>query len=177
MKGKIFVLIFLILLLLGGVVWLVVLHLEESQKESIEAPFLDTVSIKKTLSRPGIVGIKKEEEPPKMGESSFQEIREKRSQEGSFKEKISQRVKILLPERNPFLTRAEEIFFSQKPKMEVIDYLNISAIFYSPPRSYAIIDGRIVREHDFVDGKRVERIEEEAIILSDEHREYIIYLK
>ena len=77
------------------------------------------------------------------------------------KEPIGLRIK-----RNPFLTMEEEEPFRHK-RGEVVSYLNLSAIFYSPPYSYAIVNGRIVKKGDLIDGKEVTEINPEEIVLND----------
>jgi len=76
--------------------------------------------------------------------------------------------------RNPFLT-PEERFELQKKELK---HLRLSAIFVSDKFSYAIVDGRIIKENDIIEGKKVIRIEREGIILRDSQgREYVIRLK
>lgn len=78
-------------------------------------------------------------------------------------------------ERNPFLTSEEEEMFKMG---EIIDYLNLSAIFYSPHYSYAVIDGRIIKEKDIIDNKEVILIKPEKVILEDSQRNrYVIKIK
>lgn len=78
---------------------------------------------------------------------------------------------------NPFLTIEEENSLMQDEK-EGIDYLTISAIFYIPGRSTAIINGRIVREQDLIDNKQIFAINRESVILRDaRNREYVVKVK
>ncbi|RKY38390.1 MAG: hypothetical protein DRP72_01875 [Candidatus Omnitrophota bacterium] len=81
------------------------------------------------------------------------------------------------PLRNPFLTKEEEQLFGKK-KREVIENLNLSAIFYSPRKeSYAIIDGQVVKKDDIIDGKEVIGITPEEVILKDSQgREFSLKL-
>jgi len=78
--------------------------------------------------------------------------------------------------RNPFLTHNEEKEFGAKK--EAIGYLNLSAVFYAPGHSYAVINGRIVREKDTIDNKKIVNINPESVILKDgAGAEYIIEMK
>ena len=76
--------------------------------------------------------------------------------------------------RDPFLTSEERLEFQRKE----LKHLRLSAIFVSDKSSYAIVDGKIVKENDIIEGKKVIRIERERIILKDSQgREYVIRLK
>lgn len=87
--------------------------------------------------------------------------------------------------KNPFLSWEEEqallnpqASVNQTKKVVVLDSLKISAIFCSPvpAQSYAIVDGRIVRENDEIANKKIVQIKEEEIILTDKNAEYIVRL-
>lgn len=78
---------------------------------------------------------------------------------------------------NPFLTKEEEQAFGELGKAIPIDYLHLSAILYSPLRSRAIIDGRILEIGDYIDNKEVIEIQPEAVILKDAQSQYIVRLK
>lgn len=79
--------------------------------------------------------------------------------------------------RNPFLTEEEERALSRDAK-EIIDYLEVSGIFYSGKSSYAIIDGRIMKEKDFIDNKEITRIGREEVVLRDSgNNEYIVKIR
>jgi len=76
--------------------------------------------------------------------------------------------------RDPFLTQKERFEFQKKE----LKHLRLSAIFVSDKSSYAIVDGRIIKENDIIEDKKVIRIERERIILKDyQGREYVIRLK
>jgi hypothetical protein len=94
-------------------------------------------------------------------------------------EKVSKTspVSIAVSQKNPFLTSEEEVFFKDKDNRVVINYLDLSAIFYSPPKSYAIINGQIFKEGDIVDNKRIEKIEPERVVLKAATGEYLLNLK
>lgn len=78
---------------------------------------------------------------------------------------------------NPFLTVEEDKMFVGAGYRESLD-LELSAIFYSPAGSKAIIDGKICREGDVIDNKTVTEINQQKVILKDERgSEYIIRLK
>ncbi len=81
--------------------------------------------------------------------------------------------------RNPFMTsEEEELFKKEGTGVGVIDYLNLSGSFHSPGYSYAIIDGRIVKENDIIDNKKIVKIGKEEVILKDSYgNEYSIKTK
>jgi hypothetical protein len=86
----------------------------------------------------------------------------------------SSKISKLLSLRNPFLTQEERNKFQR----EELKHFRLSAVFISDKSSYAVVDGRIVRENDFVEDKRIIRIERNQIILKDrQDREYVIRLK
>ena len=85
---------------------------------------------------------------------------------------------------NPFLTKEEEEIFKYSEVRTPIDYLNLSAIFYSAEsnKSMAIIDGEILGEGQTIDNKKIVKIQPKAVILEDVQRtyfqkQYIIRLK
>jgi DNA-binding transcriptional MerR regulator len=78
---------------------------------------------------------------------------------------------------NPFLAPEEEDFLKSQEGKLVINYLKLTAVFYSPPSSRAIIDGKIFKEGDIVDNKQIVKINPEEIILKDTKGEYIISMK
>ena len=89
---------------------------------------------------------------------------------------VSRGEKRVLLGRNPFLTLDEEKEFSGGRK--IINYLTLSAVFYAPGHSYAIIDGHIVKEKDTIDNKEIIRINPESVILRDAlGAEYIVRAK
>ncbi|MCG2711369.1 MAG: general secretion pathway protein GspB [Candidatus Omnitrophica bacterium] len=77
---------------------------------------------------------------------------------------------------NPFLSAMERINFGAETK-EIIDYLTVTAIFHSEANSHAVIDGRVLREKDEIDGKEIVKIEPEEVILRDANGEYVLRLK
>jgi len=78
---------------------------------------------------------------------------------------------------NPFLTPEEEEFFKGVPNRVNIDYLNLSAIFYSPLEGKAVIDGRIYKKGDIVDNKKIIEISPEEVILNDGEGGYVLKMK
>jgi mannose/fructose/N-acetylgalactosamine-specific phosphotransferase system component IIB len=78
---------------------------------------------------------------------------------------------------NPFLSEKEEDALKSKEGKVEISYLNVAAIFYAPPYSKAIIEGRVVGEGDILDNKEIIKIEPEEIILKDTQGEYIIQMR
>ena len=78
---------------------------------------------------------------------------------------------------NPFLTPYEEEVFKNTANRLSLDYLNLSAIFYSPSGSQAVIDGRIYKAGDIVDNKKIIEIKTEEVILKDEQGEYTLKMR
>jgi hypothetical protein len=79
---------------------------------------------------------------------------------------------------NPFLSREEEREFADVGKAVPIEYLTLSAIFYSTTgQSKAIINGRILQIGSTIDGKEITQIRPKAVILKDVTAEYILRLK
>lgn len=76
--------------------------------------------------------------------------------------------------KNPFLTKEEEASFAK----EFINYMRLTGVFTSTAYSYAIIDGRIVKESDSIDNKKVTKINREEVILEDSYgKEYVVTMK
>lgn len=76
--------------------------------------------------------------------------------------------------KNPFLSESEEYEYA-KEELELITYLNLTAVFRSSGRAYAVVNGRIVREKDILDNKEIVRISREEIILKDfQGKEYVV---
>jgi len=94
---------------------------------------------------------------------------------------ISSRMAIIKAEGtvrvNPFLTIEEEGLFKALDGATSIDYLNLSAIFYSPGASKAIINGYVLEVNDSVDGKKVTDIESDRVILKDSEGKYVVMLR
>ena len=67
---------------------------------------------------------------------------------------------------NPFLTWEEEEEV-EKDRRVPLDYLRLSAALHSKGVSYAVIDGRIVKEGSLVDNKEVVKIGAEEVTLKD----------
>jgi len=86
-------------------------------------------------------------------------------------------------ERNPFLTAVEEKKFQdelgRRDIVEISGALTLSAVFYSPySSSYAVINGRVLRERDKIDGKEIVKISGEDVFLKDsEGKEYFVKVK
>jgi hypothetical protein len=79
--------------------------------------------------------------------------------------------------KNPFLRESEESVFDSAKDRLPVTYLNLSAIFYSPGASAAIIDGRFFKEGDTVDNKKIVTISAEEVILKDAQSVYVLKLK
>lgn len=67
---------------------------------------------------------------------------------------------------NPFLTLQEEDFFGQDYSDELTN-LKLSGLFFSPGNSYAVIDGKVVREKEMIYDKEVVRITDKDVMLKD----------
>lgn len=78
---------------------------------------------------------------------------------------------------NPFLTLEEEESFKDLGEAIPIDYLNLSAIFYSPGASKVIINGYVLELNDNIDGKKVIDIQPNKVTLKDDEGEYVIRLR
>jgi hypothetical protein len=99
---------------------------------------------------------------------------------GSSEEKTSvQEKKEKEPEgrKNPFLRESEEDIFKSTQDRLLITGLNLSAVFYSPGASAAIIDGQFYKEGDTVDNKRIVTISAEEVVLKDAQSVYVLRLK
>jgi len=82
-----------------------------------------------------------------------------------------------VPVANPFLSLEEKEAMKSGGLQKGIDYLNITAIFYSPGSRMAVVDGKVVKEGDIIDNKKITAIQSEAIVLKDFEGEYILQLK
>ncbi|OQX80200.1 MAG: hypothetical protein B6D56_05605 [Candidatus Omnitrophica bacterium 4484_70.1] len=100
----------------------------------------------------------------------FEEVRKKKGYEEEDEKVVSFR-------ENPFLTWEEEIDLSKTKRRKVLDYLTLSAIFYSSKNSFAVIDGHILKEGDMIDDKKIVRIEPKKVVLKNEEGEYVVFLK
>lgn len=81
-------------------------------------------------------------------------------------------------EVNPFLSQEElELFKDIDTSSIPIDYLNLTAIFYSPPDSKAVIEGRIYKKGDILDNKMITEIKPEEVFLEDTQSKYILRIK
>jgi hypothetical protein len=76
---------------------------------------------------------------------------------------------------NPFLTLKEAKALVEMGNAIPLDYLNVSAIFYSAVNSQnrAIIDGKILVPGDSIDNKQVIKIDPEDVILEDSQGQYV----
>ena len=72
------------------------------------------------------------------------------------------------PEKeNPFFTKEEEESFKKQDNKIPLTHLVVSAIFYRPDNSKAIINGRVLSEGDTIENKEIVRIEPEEVILKE----------
>jgi hypothetical protein len=78
---------------------------------------------------------------------------------------------------NPFLTLEEEMAIRSQPDAIPINYLILTAIFYSPANSRAIVDGEILKKGDFIDNKEIINISPEEIILKDNNSRYVLKMR
>lgn len=95
--------------------------------------------------------------------------------DGFSSESQNEEKEVLSIENNPFLTFDEEESFSPLIYRETIT-MNLTAVFYTPPNSKILVDGRIYEEGDIVDNKRIIKIRPEEAILKDTRGEYLIKL-
>lgn len=76
---------------------------------------------------------------------------------------------------NPFLTPKEEKALVELGNAIPLDYLQVSAIFYSAysSQSRAIIDGKVLVLGDSVDNKEIIKINPEDVVLEDSQGHYV----
>jgi len=85
-------------------------------------------------------------------------------------------IDVTMIDSNPFLTFEEQEIVKSPSYREPLA-LNLSAVFYSPPTSKVVINGRIFKEGDIVDNKRIIEIKPEKVVLKDTKNEYLLKLK
>ena len=78
-------------------------------------------------------------------------------------------------QRNPFLSLTECASFLQGGE-ETLEGVSLSAVFCSGDNSYAVINGRILKINDVIDGRKVVEIRPDAVVLKDIQKRYIVYL-
>jgi hypothetical protein len=76
---------------------------------------------------------------------------------------------------NPFLSTKEEKALGEQGNSEFLEYLKVSAIFYSASssRSRAIIGGKILVLGDTIDNKEIIKINPEDVVLEDSQGRYV----
>lgn len=76
---------------------------------------------------------------------------------------------------NPFLTRKEEKALAKLGNAIPLDYLKVSAIFYSSisSQSRAIINGKVLVQGDSIDNKEIIKINSEEVLLKDSQGNYV----
>ena len=76
---------------------------------------------------------------------------------------------------NPFLTQREEKALVELGNALPLDYLQVSAIFYSSfsAQSRAIIDGKVLVLGDSIDNKEIIKISPEEVVLKDSQGRYV----
>ena len=76
---------------------------------------------------------------------------------------------------NPFLTQKEEKALINMGNVIILEYLNVSAIFYSPfdSQSRAIIDGKVLVLGNSIDNKEIMKINPENVVLEDSQGQYV----
>lgn len=75
---------------------------------------------------------------------------------------------------DPFLTDDEERFLATQDKNITWTDPNISAIFYSSQSSTVVVQGRVLRVNDFIDGRQIIAIRPEAVVLKDKKGTYVV---
>ncbi len=76
---------------------------------------------------------------------------------------------------NPFLTQKEEKVLAELGNAIPLEYLQVSAIFYSASsfQSRAIIDGKVLVLGDSIDNKEIIKINPEDVVLEDSQGHYV----
>lgn len=76
---------------------------------------------------------------------------------------------------NPFLTQGEEKALGELGNAIPLDYLQVSAIFYSAlsAQSRVIIDGKVLVLGDSIDNKEIIKINPEEVVLKDSQGRYV----
>ena len=76
---------------------------------------------------------------------------------------------------NPFLTQKEEKALVELGNALPLEYLQVSAIFYSSfsSQSRAIIDGKVLVLGDSIDNKEIVKINPEEVVLKDSQGRYV----
>ncbi len=76
---------------------------------------------------------------------------------------------------NPFLTQKEEKVMVEMGNVTILEYLNVSAIFYSSfnSQSRAIIDGKVLVLGNSIDNKEIIKINPENVVLEDSQGQYV----
>ena len=76
---------------------------------------------------------------------------------------------------NPFLTKKEEKSLADTGKAIPLEYLKVSAIFYSALNSQnrVIIDGKVLVLGDNIDNKAIIKINPEDVVLEDAQGQYV----
>jgi len=76
---------------------------------------------------------------------------------------------------NPFLTQREEKALVELGNALPLDYLKVSAIFYSSfsSQSRAIINGKVLILGDSIDNKEIIKINPEEVVLKDSQGRYV----
>jgi hypothetical protein len=76
---------------------------------------------------------------------------------------------------NPFLTQKEQKALVEMGNVIPLEYLNVSAIFYSSfnSRNRAIIDGKVLVSGDIIDNKQIIKINPEDVVLEDSQGKYV----
>ena len=77
---------------------------------------------------------------------------------------------------NPFLTQKEEKSLVEMGNAIPLEYLRVSAIFYSAlsSRSRTIIDGKVLVLGDSIDNKEIIKINPEDVVLEDSQGHYVV---
>lgn len=77
---------------------------------------------------------------------------------------------------NPFLTKEEELEFAEQGTAIPLEYLHVSAIFYSNDenKSRAIVNGKVLAKGDSIDNKEVARVNPEDVLLQDAQGQYVV---
>ena len=91
-------------------------------------------------------------------------------------EKTMPRIKLVQRKRSEFAGWGRNPFVWPRVAASPISDLTLSGIIWDEEASYAIINGTVVHAGDGIAGKRVKRIEQDKVILTDGVNDYTLRL-
>ncbi len=78
--------------------------------------------------------------------------------------------------RNPFLTLREQRCGSAIKTRKPIGFFYLQGVFIKPDKKIALINGKVVKEGDFIEDKKVASIEKDSVVLEDGGGKLVIRL-